>query len=540
MGLVAMIDGEIGVLNRFGFPWMRRDSHEYDNQIDEYISYYIPLRGHIKSLFFMEQDRLEEIEIDSARLPSVKEVIFCRCSFQKLPRLLHLFPHLQRLSLLKCGIRRIDESIGDFKMLRDLEIIENHPVPEFDISREILGCTKLQRVKLQGYLTEIPAVIWALKGLKHLDLGLNDIENLPPEIGKLTYLHTFQMPQNKLTTVPRELGNLRYLHTLDLSANKISSIPTGLNGLKNLTSLKLHTNRIREIPEFVKGLKKLKTLELGANRISSYHQELADLKELQVFSLNKNIIESFAADTQFPPNLRSFSISENKLTTDGYVFAALKSLEVLYLTSNRITTLSHEFGGLTTLKKLFISGNPLKPLPLVVCQLPSLEFLSFSDLASKQIPAEIMQLKKLKTLKISYITFTEPPQWLLNMPWLREVAFHGEDPYGSIWPWHYLLTYIWTDDERNYAISQKNIVKMYEESQTWSPATILDMLSNNRSPRWWWLKHPELLKFTSFLLEKAGQLQTDAAKRFCEALQEIYEKIPIGPDSDDTSPTVLL
>ena len=91
----------------------------------------------------------------------------------------------------------------------------------------------------------IPAEIWALDGLTHLDLDSNQIcGHLPSEIGRLTSLNVLTLHNNRLeSTLPAELGALTALTYLYLGHNRFTGeIPSTLANLTNLKYLSLHNN----------------------------------------------------------------------------------------------------------------------------------------------------------------------------------------------------------------------------------------------------------------------------------------------------------
>jgi Leucine-rich repeat (LRR) protein len=52
----------------------------------------------------------------------------------------------------------------------------------------------------------------------------NRLEEVPPEVGKLTALHTLNLYINRLTTLPDELQSLTALENLDIAHNAFSTV----------------------------------------------------------------------------------------------------------------------------------------------------------------------------------------------------------------------------------------------------------------------------------------------------------------------------
>jgi len=70
-----------------------------------------------------------------------------------------------------------------------------------------------------------------LSNLTNLRLSLNDLTELPPEIGQLTNLTRLDLSDNELTELPPEIGNLTNLETLFLSNNELTELPEELANL---------------------------------------------------------------------------------------------------------------------------------------------------------------------------------------------------------------------------------------------------------------------------------------------------------------------
>ena len=64
-----------------------------------------------------------------------------------------------------------------------------------------------------------------LEKLERLDLGDNEIEELPPHIGSLPSLTELWLDHNQLVHLPPEVGKLHELNCLDISENRLEDIP---------------------------------------------------------------------------------------------------------------------------------------------------------------------------------------------------------------------------------------------------------------------------------------------------------------------------
>ena len=88
-----------------------------------------------------------------------------------------------------------------------------------------------------------------LSNLERLDLGGNELEELPDFIGQLSSLIELWLDNNFLTTFPAEVGELKNLQCLDVSENRVDELPDEIYGLESLTDLILSSNVIHELPE---------------------------------------------------------------------------------------------------------------------------------------------------------------------------------------------------------------------------------------------------------------------------------------------------
>ena len=75
----------------------------------------------------------------------------------------------------------------------------------------------------------------------------NLVGDIPPEIGNLSALTSFDLTWNKITAVPPEIGNLSALTKLRLHDNKLHSIPIEITNLSHLNQLNLSKNQISDI-----------------------------------------------------------------------------------------------------------------------------------------------------------------------------------------------------------------------------------------------------------------------------------------------------
>jgi hypothetical protein len=97
-------------------------------------------------------------------------------------------------------------------------------------------------------LTSLPPQIGSLTQLQHLHLGSNQLTSFPLWIENFTQLQVLDLADNKLTLLPPQIGNLDQLTFLDLSNNQLTSLPSELGKLTKLDSLFVKNNNITSIP----------------------------------------------------------------------------------------------------------------------------------------------------------------------------------------------------------------------------------------------------------------------------------------------------
>jgi len=68
---------------------------------------------------------------------------------------------------------------------------------------------------------EVREYIWQKRDASGLDLSVQGITALPPEIGQLTHLKILNLWMNQLTAMPPETGQLKNLVELELDGNPL-------------------------------------------------------------------------------------------------------------------------------------------------------------------------------------------------------------------------------------------------------------------------------------------------------------------------------
>ncbi|CAM9522199.1 unnamed protein product, partial [Scytosiphon promiscuus] len=148
----------------------------------------------------------------------------------------------------------------------------------------------LRKVDLSGNrLTIVPQGVLQLgAGLEDLNLGNNEIAEMPPEIERLSGLLFFNMAGNRLTSVPAEIGRLSALKRLGLKSNALARLPSSLGDLSHLVELYLTGNVLEALPDEIVKLRRLKKLQLSFNKLRSLPQGMEAMRSLELCRLAVN------------------------------------------------------------------------------------------------------------------------------------------------------------------------------------------------------------------------------------------------------------
>ena len=204
-----------------------------------------------------------------------------------------------------------------------------------------------------------------------LDLGGKGIEELPPEIGRLTQLTRLNLIENQLTSLPPEIGQLTQLNWLSLRSNQLTSLPPEFRKLTKLDQLQLNYNPMTSLPPEIVQLTTLDLLDMFDCQLTSLPPEIAQLTNVTHLDLGANQL------TSLPPEI-----------------GQLKKLSKLFVDGNELTSLPPEIGQLTRLRRLVLgddeSTNPLTILPPELGLLASLVDLRLDNLKLADPPADVV------------------------------------------------------------------------------------------------------------------------------------------------------
>ncbi|KAF0690714.1 Aste57867_17909 [Aphanomyces stellatus] len=154
----------------------------------------------------------------------------------------------------------------------------------------VTALTKLQKLSLYdnqlvsieriGLLSKTPLCI--------LDLGQNQLERLPDEIGSITTLKELWVSNNLLTEIPEAVLRLPLLSIVHLSNNRITHVPAAIGQAAALQVLSLDNNLIEDVPDDIGRCHDLVELNIRGNKVQVLPSSLGDCINLTTLAVNSN------------------------------------------------------------------------------------------------------------------------------------------------------------------------------------------------------------------------------------------------------------
>ena len=246
--------------------------------------------------------------------------------------------------------------------------------------------------------------------LDSLDLGYNQLINIPISIKFCTQLTRLSIPANFLNNSSKHLQSLEHLYKLnsiEFDLNEFTDFPPCClrenkeNQSNLIYSLTLRGNYIESIPEQMNRLKLLQKLNISDNKIDFIHENsFRKLAKLKYLNLSNNRIVEVAEDIfNDLEQITELYVHYNQLKS----LPSIKSMEnvrSLNFSNNKIEFLP-EFSKFQYLTDLNLSFNQLIELPRSIGLLEDLRILNLSYNRLCYLPAEFSQLTRLETLNLN-------------------------------------------------------------------------------------------------------------------------------------------
>ena len=138
------------------------------------------------------------------------------------------------------------------------------------------------------YPCSVPTSLTNLKKLTSLELGIQNINQLPESLGDLSSLEWLEIRICKgLRHLPKSFSKLTALDDLRIASPSLKALPDSLGNLKQLTNLELsECYRLREIPHSISGLHRLQSLKVDlCLALTTLPESFGNLKSLKTFRL---------------------------------------------------------------------------------------------------------------------------------------------------------------------------------------------------------------------------------------------------------------
>ncbi|KAI5643862.1 leucine rich repeat domain-containing protein [Phthorimaea operculella] len=147
--------------------------------------------------------------------------------------------------------------------------------------------------------------ILLLRQLTVLDLSNNEIQKIPPELGRMPNLAELYLSNNQLglngevdwkwISGPQIINSLKLL---DLTGNKLTDFPKAVWKLQKLVTLKLDQNKLKKLPATIGRISSLRYLTVSHNNLESVPCGLMHRPLEKVDLSSNNFI--YTANTQSP------------------------------------------------------------------------------------------------------------------------------------------------------------------------------------------------------------------------------------------------
>ncbi len=183
--------------------------------------------------------------LQSGKLAGIKRLDLAAELTQFPPEIFGLADSLEILNLTNNRLKSLPDEFGCLKKLK-IVFLSNNEFEELpDVLSECLALSmigfKSNRIRTIGENALPPSVRWLI-------LTDNQIEQIPPTIGRLANLQKLMLAGNRLRSLPDEMAACQNLELIRLSANCLSSLPSWLLELPRLSWLAYSGNSFCDRP----------------------------------------------------------------------------------------------------------------------------------------------------------------------------------------------------------------------------------------------------------------------------------------------------
>eukprot|EP00927_Polykrikos_kofoidii_P056836 TRINITY_DN50922_c0_g1_i1.p1 TRINITY_DN50922_c0_g1~~TRINITY_DN50922_c0_g1_i1.p1 ORF type:complete len:813 (+),score=72.56 TRINITY_DN50922_c0_g1_i1:99-2537(+) len=275
---------------------------------------------------------------------------------------------------------------------------------------------------------------WEQCQVQKVDLSHNELERIPPEIGRLCDCSIFVAVSNRFEILPSELFSELPLKQLNLKQNRIRELPgSAVAKASQLVELVLSENRLSALPHELFELESLQVLDAADNKLNVLPDGQWACKRLVRLDLSRNALgPGLPGDSLRCCNdLRQLSVSANQLEDVGQMFAInpshgwRTSLVSLDLSNNKLQA-SLTVSGLDALDTLAVTSNQIRALRLQG-RFPKLSTVLGQSNAISEFPAGLLHDSSptLCTLDLSNNGLTSIPPVLGMSQNLKRISLLG-------------------------------------------------------------------------------------------------------------------
>jgi Leucine-rich repeat (LRR) protein len=336
---------------------------------------------------------------------------------------LDLFPNLTEL-VLGDEMSEVPASLYDLTQLTHLEI---YSAGLSEISPAIGNLVNLEFLNLSSNegLETLPNEMGNLVNLSELNLNACSFSELPVCLGNLTALTSLDVQYNPLVTIPEFAGNWVNLTHLYLSNTGISELPASLSNCVNLYTLYMYYCQLTEFPTAILGCTSLSDLDLSANAIASIPAGLSRLTGLMTLEVSNNPIRMIDPAALNLPSLYSLRMSGCPLYNIPMGIEGLTGLQYLDLSSDSIGSVNKNIYKLSNLRSLNLSMNQITEMPAGIASLSLLFDLTLSENRLTALPKDLVKLNELTYLTVNDNQLKKLPKGLGKMPQLGTIDLRG-------------------------------------------------------------------------------------------------------------------
>lgn len=218
-------------------------------------------------------------------------------------------------------------------------VLSNNLITLID-NRAFRNCSNLKELDLSSnQLTDVPAAVRDLKGLKSLDLGENRISVLRNDsFENMSQLTGLRLMDNLISNITNGIFYpLRGLHVLNLAKNKIQNIERGAFDKNNeIEAIRLDKNLLTDINGIFATLNSLLWLNLSENQLVWFDYAFIPMN-LKWLDVHSNFIEALGNYYRLQPEITvtTLDASHNRITEIGSL-SVPNSIELFFVNNNLI------------------------------------------------------------------------------------------------------------------------------------------------------------------------------------------------------------